>query len=75
MLFPNKVFTYDESVLSKLSVILKKLKRHPMSVKNLYQQVIKEMDGVNEFIDALDCLYALHKIEYDETEGVIRYVV
>ena len=41
----------------------------------LYKRVIKKMSGVNEFIDALDCLYALGKIEFDEKEEVLRYVV
>ena len=75
MLFPNKLYSYDESVLSKLPVLLRILKRRPMSVKELYKQVQWNVSGVDEFIDALDCLYALHKIAYDDEAGVIRYVV
>lgn len=75
MLLPNKLIPYDQSILPKLSVILKELKDNPKSVHDLYKRVIKKMDGVSEFIDALDCLYALGKIEFDEKEEVLRYVV
>ena len=75
MLLPNKLIPYDQSVLSKLPIILKELDNHPISVHELYKRVIKKMSGVNEFIDALDCLYALGKIEFDEEEEMLRYVV
>lgn len=75
MLLPNKLYSYNESILSKLPVVLRLLKRRPMSVHELYQEGGRSFDSVSEYIDALDCLYALHKIEYDDLEGVLRYVV
>jgi len=75
MLLPSKLFSYNESILSKLPVVLKELKKKPMGVHDLYRKVIKDLSGVNEYIDVLDCLYALHKIEYDEKEEVLRYVI
>lgn len=75
MLLPNKLYSYKESTLSKFPAVLKELRKEPLSVHELYRRVIKKMDGVNEFIDVLDCLYALRKIEYDENEEVLRYVV
>ena len=75
MLFPNKLFSYSESILSKLPVVLKELKKQPLGVRELYQKVSRSLDGVNEYADVLDCLYALHEIEYDEKEGVLRYVI
>lgn len=74
MLLPNKLYSYNESILSRFPVVLKELKKEPLGVTTLYQRVIHNLDGVNEFIDVLDCLYALHKIDYDDTEGVLRYV-
>ena len=65
MLLPNKLIPYDQSILSKMPIILKELDNHPIPVHELYKRVIKKMSGVNEFIDALDCLYALGKIEFD----------
>lgn len=75
MLLPNKLIPYDQSILPKLPVILKELENNPISVHELYKRVIKKMSGASEFIDALDCLYALGKIEFDEKEEVLRYVV
>ncbi len=75
MLLPNKLISYDQSILPKLPIILKELKKGPISVKELYKRVIKRMSGISEFIDALDCLYALGKVEFDEEEEVLRYVV
>ena len=46
-----------------------------MGVHELYKKVIRKMSGVNEFMETLDCLYALGKIEYDEKKEVLRYVV
>ena len=37
--------------------------------------MIKKMSGISEFIDTLDCLYELGKIEFDEEEEVLRYAV
>lgn len=75
MLLPNKLYSYNESILSRFPMVLKILKKQPISVHELYQGIIGRLDGVNEFIDVLDCLYALHKIEYDDEEGVLRYVI
>lgn len=75
MLLPNKLFSYNESILSKFPTVLKELKKEPLGVHELYQKVLGDLSGVNEYIDVLDCLYALHKIEYDDKEGLLRYVV
>ena len=75
MLLPDKLFSYNESTLSKFPLVLRELKKRPQGVHELYQAVIRDMEGVNEFIDVLDCLYALRKIEYDDEKEVIRYVV
>lgn len=74
MLFPDKLFTYSESVISKFPVILDVIKRNPINVKELYIAVNKNVTGTNEFMDVLDCLYALGKIEYDSNQEVLRYV-
>ncbi len=75
MLLPNKLYSYNESVLSKLPLILSALKKQPMSVLELYSKVIPKLSGVSEFIDVLDCLYALGKIDYDGKEDELYYVV
>ena len=75
MLLLNKLYSYNESVLSKLPLILTVLKKQPMSVLELYSKVIPKLSGVSEFIDTLDCLYALGKIDYDGKEDELHYVV
>lgn len=75
MLLPNNLISYDQSIISKFLVVLKELKNGPLSVHELYKRTIKKMSGISEFIDTLDCLYALGKIEFDEEEEVLRYAV
>ena len=75
MLLPNKLYSFNESALSKFPMILRELRKRPMPASELYQRVLNRLSGVSEYIDVLDCLYALKKIEYDEKEGVIRYVI
>lgn len=75
MLLPNKLYSYNESIISKFPGILQILKRAPISVSELYRMVQKDVTGVNEYIEILDCLYALNKIEFVEELEVLRYVV
>ena len=75
MLLPNNLISYDQSIISKFPVVLKELKNGPLSVHELYKRTIKKMSSISEFIDTLDCLYALGKIEFDEEEEVLRYAV
>lgn len=75
MLLPNKLITYNDSILPKLIIVLEELQKQSYEVNILYKKVIGSLSGVNEFIDILDCLYLLEKIEYDEAEGVLHYVV
>jgi len=74
MLLPNKLFSYNESIISKFPSILQILKKAPCSVSELYKRVQGNVTGVNEYMEILDCLYALNKIDYDEETEVLRYV-
>lgn len=75
MLLPNKLFSFDESILSKFPMVLTTLQASPMSVSNLYLKVKNRIVSVNDYIEILDCLFALGKINYDDKEGVLKYVV
>ena len=61
MLLPNKLFSYNEGILSKLPVILNNLST-PLSPKQLYYEINAAITPI-EFMEALDCLYALGKID------------
>lgn len=41
---------------------------------NLYKRVKGQFEDIGEYLEVLDCLYALGKIELDEKRGVIHYV-
>ncbi len=75
MLFPNKLFTYSESVISKFPIVLDKLKNRSIGVADLYMEISDEVSGINEFMDVLDCLYALNAIYYDKDREVIVYAI
>jgi hypothetical protein len=74
MLLPNKIFSYNESILSKFPLVLKELSNSPQSVVSLYFKIRHLVSDVSEYIEILDSLYALQKIEYDEDREVLKYV-
>lgn len=75
MKLPNKVTSYSESILSRLPPILDQLEDGDQSPYSLYQDVRDVFVDISEYIDALDCLFALKKIELNDVEGVIHFVM
>lgn len=73
MKLPNKVVSYKTSILPKLIIVLNELQNQDMNISELYKRVHKKITDINEFIQALNILYALHKIELTEDE-VISFV-
>ena len=74
MKLPNKIIPYNKSIISKFPVILNNLENKNMSVLELYRKVKPVTDDITEFLEVLDCLYGLGKIEYKEDLGVLHYV-
>ncbi len=74
MRYPSKITSYNESILSKLPTLLNILSDRDTNILELYMTTKKEFTGIGEFIDALDCLYAMHQINFDAKKGVIYYV-
>ena len=72
MRLPNKFISYKESILPKFVIVIEKIKEVDMTVLQLYRRMGKEIESVDEFIEVLDCLYALKKITFDGE--VIHYV-
>ncbi len=70
MLLPNKLFSYNESVLPKLPFILRELDQ-PKTPHELIESLGNIVKSPLELVDALDCLYALKEIELNETDGRI----
>ncbi len=71
MLLPNKLFSYNQSVLSKLPAFLTALDK-PINPKALYQSVRGVPMSPIEFMEILDCLYALNKIAIDNEGRLYR---
>lgn len=72
MKFPSKVTSYKESSLALFPVILKYLEKKDMTPAELYKKTKGKIQGIQEFLEILDCLYALNKIELER--GVLHYV-
>ncbi|MDO5295546.1 MAG: hypothetical protein Q4F00_02740 [bacterium] len=60
--------------MPKFPVILSVLSDGSLSPRALYGKVKSHVKDVGEFVEILDCLYALGKIELDEESGELRYV-
>ena len=65
MRLPSKITSYSESVISKFPPILLVLENSDIGTVALYEATMKYFNNVEEFLDTLDCLFALRKIRYD----------
>ncbi|MBP1584188.1 MAG: hypothetical protein ILP17_00665 [Lachnospiraceae bacterium] len=72
MKFPSKVTPYKESIIAKFPIVLEKLEKKDMAPGELYKIVKNKVADIKEFMDIMDSLYALNKIELDGE--VVRYV-
>lgn len=75
MQLPNKLFSYNESIISKFPIVLRALEKEPHTVGALYVKMQKQVSNINEFIEILDALFALNKIFYDEEREVLCHAV
>ena len=75
MQLPNKLYSYNYSVLSKFPILLKSLQKGDVQVLSLFMSNQDKFESINDFIETLDALYALRKIHYDDEKGVIHYVI
>lgn len=74
MILPNKLISFQNCILAKTVYILEKIKDSKFSVIELYEQVERHFEDLNEYMLALDVLHVLGKIEYNEELQVIQYV-
>ncbi|MGG5359199.1 MULTISPECIES: ABC-three component system middle component 7 [unclassified Enterococcus] len=74
MLFPNKITKFQESTISKLIFILDELSSKPLGIVPLYTKLMKHFEDLDQFILALDVLFLLEKIRFDEKWEVLIYV-
>lgn len=74
MRLPNKITPFKESALSKFPIILSKLKDSDMPVLQLFYAVKDDVDNIADYLEVLDCLYALKEIEINKETEVLHYV-
>ncbi len=56
---PNKLYSYNNSTLSLIPVVLDEIKAAPVPVGELYNRVKPSLADATDFIAVMDCLYAL----------------
>lgn len=71
MILPNKLVSYNESVLSKLPLIMRELDQ-PKTPLELLLNLDNIINGPLELLDALDCLYTLREIELNDDGRIVR---
>jgi hypothetical protein len=72
MITPNKFTSFEASALSRLPLILENV-RAPLLISQLYANTEDKFVSIDQFMYAIDVLYALGRIELTE-EGVVRNV-
>lgn len=72
MKLPSKTTPYKGSVLAAFPAILTQLREQNMTVAEL-RKALPEID-FGDFINALDCLYALGKVDLDAERRTLNYV-
>ena len=74
MRLPSKITSYGESTISKFPSVLSVLQDANAGVFALYEDTMKHFGSIEEFMDTLDCLFALKRIRYDAEREVLCYV-
>lgn len=73
MRLPSRVTPYKNSTFAKFPKVLSLLKEQDMYPQELYGQAKGKSFEVADFIEVMDCLYLLGRVELSKG-GVLRYV-
>lgn len=71
MILPNKLISFNNSIISKMVFILDVVSLKAESASCIYDKVSNNFEDINQYILALDILFALEKIKFDENAQVI----
>ncbi len=72
MKLPSKIFTYNESTLSKLVPVLKSIKEKRCSLSELYKKNKNLFKNTKDFTECLTVLFALKKIKFNQDSELIE---
>lgn len=70
MQLPNKLYSYKNSTLALIPIVLNELKNGPISASALFQAVRNQLNDATDFLSVMDCLYALRAIDMND-EGEV----
>ncbi len=73
MIFPSKFTSYEESIINKMILILETKKSEIFNINLLYKNLEKEFENIDDFIFALDALFALGYVGSIENQE-LKYV-
>ena len=66
MQLPNKLYSYKNSSLALVPIVLKEIQNGPVPVKELYQRLRPSLIDATDFISVMDCLYALRAADIND---------
>ena len=72
MIFPDKLVTFQE--IAKSVYILKVLTGRDLMASDLFIETKEYFEDISEFLLALDTLYLLGKIDFNDESQVVEYV-
>ena len=71
MKFPNKLYGVSESVIGKMTQLMEMIPEGGEDVLALSSKATKKM-SVFDFIDALECMYAIGVIEFNQDHIIVK---
>jgi len=74
MRLPSKVTPFTNSIISIFPLLLNEIRKEDIAPMALFGKVKNKVNGISNFLVALDCLFALNKIKLVEQTGEISYV-
>lgn len=70
MQLPNKLYSYKNSTLALVPIVLNEIKSGPVLVVDLYNRIKSVLNDPTDFISVMDCLYALRAADIND-EGEV----
>ncbi len=74
MILPNKLIRFEDSIISRIPCLLKKVEASDQNLMGLYEDTKKSFADINQYILTLDVLFVLGKIKLDKESRNITYV-
>ena len=70
---PNKLYTFEESILALFPTIMAALTDEPKTVLALYEELKPAIPETTDFIDALTLLLTINAIELDPDTRTVSH--